>query len=408
MVWVGGTSADDCERAIAGSRAAGYDLVELPVFEPSVMPVDAIVRSLARHDLGVRCSLGLSRDADISSADPAISARGETLLHDVIAVARDIGADLVGGVISSAMTKYLEMPSAAGRANAVAAFQRLAAQAAASDITLGIEVVNRYESNLINTAEQAVAFIAEIGAPNVVVHLDSYHMNIEENDFRTPVLACGDKLGYVHMGGNNRGYLGAGHIDFSALFGALREVGYTGAVTLEASRRRCWSRTCQTRWGSGATSGATARIWRARRAATSPISWASRSIRNAGPGRGLREGSTMDLGLKGKVACITGGSVGIGLAVADRAGRRRHGHRDRGARAGASGGGGRRIAAAFGVRAVGITADVSTAEGCDTVIAAVQRDLGGVDILINNAGSGSTRRSWRPPTRSGSTTGSCT
>lgn len=234
MVWVGGTSADDCELAIAGSRAAGYDLIELPVFDPSVMPVDAIVRSLARHDLGVRCSLGLSREADVSSADPAISARGERLLHDVIAVARDIGADLVGGVISSAMTKYMEMPSAAGRANAVAAFRRLAEQAAASGITLGIEVVNRYESNLINTAEQAVAFIAEIGAPNVVVHLDSYHMNIEENDFRAPVLACGDKLGYVHIGENNRGYLGAGHIDFGQLFGALREAGYTGAVTFES------------------------------------------------------------------------------------------------------------------------------------------------------------------------------
>ncbi|MFN8623967.1 MAG: sugar phosphate isomerase/epimerase family protein [Chloroflexota bacterium] len=234
MVWVGGTTAEDFETAIAGSRATGYDLIELPVFDPATMPVADIVRSLERHDLGVRCSLGLPRDKDISSADRATSARGEALLHDVISVGRDIGADFVGGVISSAMTKYMEMPSAEGRANAVAAFRRLAEQAAASGITLGLEVVNRYESNLVNTAEEALALIDEIGAPNVTVHLDSYHMNIEEDDFRTPVLVCGDRLGYVHIGENHRGYLGAGHIDFGQLFGALREVGYTGAVTFES------------------------------------------------------------------------------------------------------------------------------------------------------------------------------
>ncbi|MFN8623020.1 MAG: sugar phosphate isomerase/epimerase family protein [Chloroflexota bacterium] len=125
------------------------------------------------------------------------------------------------------------MPSAEGRANAVAAFRRLAEQAAASGITLGLEVVNRYESNLVNTAEEALAPIDEIGAPNVTVHLDSYHMNIEEDDFRTPVLVCGDRLGYVHIGENHR-IPGAGHIDFGQLFGALREVGYTGAVTFES------------------------------------------------------------------------------------------------------------------------------------------------------------------------------
>jgi D-psicose/D-tagatose/L-ribulose 3-epimerase len=234
MVWVGGTTPEDFEIAIAGSRATGYDLIELPVFDPATMPVDAIVASLARHDMAARCSLGLPRDADISSADPAVSARGERLLHDVIAVSRDVGSDFVGGVIASAMTKYMEPATPAGRANAVGAFRRLAEQAAASGITLGIEVVNRYESNLVNTATQAVAFIEEIGAPNVVVHLDTYHMNIEETDFRQPVLDAGKHLGYVHIGENFRGYLGAGHIDFGQLFGTLREVGYSGAVTFES------------------------------------------------------------------------------------------------------------------------------------------------------------------------------
>lgn len=112
--------------------------------------------------------------------------------------------------------------------------QGLAEQAAASGITPGLEVVNRYESNLINTAKQALAFIVDVGADNLKVHLDTYHMNIEEADFTTPVLASGDRLGYVHVGESHRGYLGTGTVDFPAFFGALAAINYQGPVTFES------------------------------------------------------------------------------------------------------------------------------------------------------------------------------
>jgi D-psicose/D-tagatose/L-ribulose 3-epimerase len=126
------------------------------------------------------------------------------------------------------------MPTARGRRNSVDVIRRLAERAAASDITLGLEFVNRYETNLLNTAAQTVAYIGEVGAPNVVVHLDSYHMNIEEANFRDPVFDCGDRLGYVHIGENHRGYLGQGHVNFPELFAALGEVGYDGVITFES------------------------------------------------------------------------------------------------------------------------------------------------------------------------------
>jgi D-psicose/D-tagatose/L-ribulose 3-epimerase len=126
------------------------------------------------------------------------------------------------------------MPTEAGRQNSIAAIRRLAAKAAASGISVGLEYVNRYESNLLNTAAQTVEYIGEVGAPNVVVHLDSYHMNIEEANFRDPVFDSGDRLGYVHIGENHRGYLGQGHVNFPELFGALAEVGYDGVITFES------------------------------------------------------------------------------------------------------------------------------------------------------------------------------
>jgi D-psicose/D-tagatose/L-ribulose 3-epimerase len=74
----------------------------------------------------------------------------------------------------------------------------------------------------------------EIDRPNVVVHLDTYHMNIEESDMMTPVLACGDKLGYVHIGESHRGYLGSGSVDFDSFFRALVHIGYRGPITFES------------------------------------------------------------------------------------------------------------------------------------------------------------------------------
>jgi D-psicose/D-tagatose/L-ribulose 3-epimerase len=234
LVWVGGWSASECRRAIENSRAAGFDLIEIPVLDPSTIDVAMTRQVLKDTGLSAGCSLGLSFETDISSPDAEVVARGERLLREALAVARGIGADYLGGVIYSALGKYSQMPSPEGRANCVQVLRRLAQEAAADGITLGLETVNRYESNLLNTAAQTLDLIAEIDADNVVVHLDTYHMNIEESDFRTPVLACGDRLGYVHVGESHRGYLGTGTVDFTTLFEALAAIDYQGTITFES------------------------------------------------------------------------------------------------------------------------------------------------------------------------------
>lgn len=234
LVWVGGWSPDECRRAIASTRDAGFDLIEIPLLDPSRVDVGVTSRALAESTIGARCSLGLSWATDISSTDVDAVARGEALLGDAVSVARDLGSPYLCGVLYSALGKYTEMPTDVGRANAVAVLGRIARKAAGAGLHLGLEVVNRYESNLVNTCEQALALIDDIGEPNVTVHLDSYHMNIEELDLRQPVLLAGDRLGYVHIGESNRGYLGAGTVDFGQLFGALAEVGYGGTITFES------------------------------------------------------------------------------------------------------------------------------------------------------------------------------
>ena len=234
LMWVGGWSEAECRKALENSRATGYDLIEIPVLDPLSIDVAMTRQALEEFGLRAACSLGLSFETDISSTDHEVVARGERLLHDALAVTRDLGAAYLGGVITSALSKYMNPPSAQGRSNSVRVIRGLAQQAAASGITLGLEVVNRYESNLINTAKQALEFIADVGANNLKVHLDTYHMNIEEVDFTTPVLACGEQLGYVHVGENHRGYLGSGTVDFPAFFRALAAINYQGPVTFES------------------------------------------------------------------------------------------------------------------------------------------------------------------------------
>jgi len=233
-VWAGGWSDTESRHAITESKAAGYDYIELMLFNPGAIDVKKTRTLLHESGLGVTGSLGLGWDNDISSEDPAVVTRGEALLSDVIACSAALGSKYLVGVIYSALGKYAHPATPRGRANCVATLQRLARRAADSGITLGLEVVNRYETNLFNTAAQALAIVGEIGEPNLGVHLDTYHMNIEEDDFDEPVRLCGDKLVYVHIGESHRGYLGSGNVDFATFFRVLLECRYSGPIAFES------------------------------------------------------------------------------------------------------------------------------------------------------------------------------
>jgi D-psicose/D-tagatose/L-ribulose 3-epimerase len=234
LVWVGGWSHDECERAIAQTAELGFDLIEIPALDPSSIDSAFTRRMLDRYRLGTTLSLGLDASTDISSGDPEREARGEARLMQVLSIARDIGATHVCGILYSAFQKYFEPPTEAGIARSVEVLRRIGETAAQNGIVIGLEVVNRYESNVLNTAAQAVHFARRVGLPNVKVHLDTYHMNIEEADLESALVDTGAMLGYFHIGESGRGYLGAGNIDFDRIFRGLAKAGYDGPITFES------------------------------------------------------------------------------------------------------------------------------------------------------------------------------
>lgn len=234
FVWSAGSSQGELETALKKTRATGFKLIEFSYLDPAQVDVPWLARRIEDHGLGVSISMGLPAEGDVSSADPGTVAKGLEILSGAIALTRDLGGTKLAGILSSAHGKQVHAPTADSWKRSVDAVARAAEIAAAAGVTLNLEIVNRFESNLLNTAAQGLAFIEATGADNVFLHLDTFHMNIEEADIGLAIRNAADKIGYVHIGESHRGYLGTGNIDFAAIFDALVAIGYDDWVTFES------------------------------------------------------------------------------------------------------------------------------------------------------------------------------
>lgn len=233
LVWTGTFDAAGITDAVVRTRQAGFDLVEFPLMAPETFDTAVARRALADTGLAATASLGLPEDADISSEDAGIVAAGRRLLDTALEVTAEIGGTHLTGVLYGAMKKHMMPLSQRGRANSVETLREVADHAQSLGVTLAIEVVNRYETNMINTGRQALRYLEDLERP-VRVHLDTYHMNIEETDLFQPFLDCRHRLGYVHIGESHRGYLGTGSVDFDSCFKALGRLGYSEPIVFES------------------------------------------------------------------------------------------------------------------------------------------------------------------------------
>ncbi|MGO1286490.1 MAG: sugar phosphate isomerase/epimerase family protein [Brachybacterium sp.] len=234
LVFAGEFDEGGLVASASGAQQAGFDLLELPLADPFGADGALIGRIVREHDLALTASLGLTADTDVSSEDPATVRRGTDLLRRAVDVVAEAGGEHLCGVIHSAMQKYLRPATEAGRENSARALAEVAEHARGAGIPISLEIVNRYESNLVNTARGALAHLEQIDHPNAHLHLDTYHMNIEESDMASPVLESGDALRYVHIGESHRGYLGTGSVDFGTFYRALDRIGYDGPIVFES------------------------------------------------------------------------------------------------------------------------------------------------------------------------------
>lgn len=234
LVWAGDWSAEGARAAISGAARSGYDYVEIALLDPWKVDIAMTRDILDEYGVRAHASLGLSPTTDVTSTDASIIAKGDELLRKATDVLHGLGGTELCGVLYCSLGKYPGPASRENRANSVAAMQRLSDYAADKGINVNLEVVNRYETNIMNTGIEGLAFLDEVNRPNTFIHLDTYHMNIEEDGMEKSVLAAGDKLGFVHIGESHRGYLGSGNVDFDTFFAALKKINYQGPITFES------------------------------------------------------------------------------------------------------------------------------------------------------------------------------
>lgn len=232
--WTGGATQEDIEQAMEASAGCGFRLIELAYLRPEKFDLDRLAKRAQSLDLDIAVTMGLPAEADVSSEDAEAVKRGEALLEGAVKAVRDVGGSKLGGILYSAHMKYAAMPTDRGRKNSVEAIARTSDIAEAAGIDLVLEIVNRFETNLLNTTAQGLDFIAATGSEHVRLHLDTFHMNIEEANPAAAIRLAGDKLGYFHIGESNRGYLGDGVINFDLIFDALLDIDYARDITFES------------------------------------------------------------------------------------------------------------------------------------------------------------------------------
>jgi D-psicose/D-tagatose/L-ribulose 3-epimerase len=216
-------------------KRLGLDFIEIPLMCLDTLDAPAVKNRLKHTGLESCTSTVLLGDTDITSDDPAIRAKGIDYLKKCVRATHAIGATSFSGVIYSRHVKpATRRPTDETWKWAADALREVADTAAPLGVTLGLEPVNRYETYLVNTCEQARRLKALIGRDNIRIHLDTYHMNIEEKSFYQATKLAGADLIHYHLCENDRGIPGTGLVDWDGIFQALGEMNYQGYAALES------------------------------------------------------------------------------------------------------------------------------------------------------------------------------
>jgi D-psicose/D-tagatose/L-ribulose 3-epimerase len=212
-------------------RELGVGLVEIPLLRPDELDAEGAAALARRHGIELVCSLGLPRRLDVvSRPDEALA-----FLAGALEVTAKAGASSLSGVPYGTLGYTSGKPRTGEELSAVCRLLDGAARHARTlGLTIGIEPCNRYETHLMNRAADAREVIERVGSENIFIHLDTYHMNIEEESFDKAFGAAGSRLGYVHLSESNRGVPGRGMIDWAAAMNALAKIGYDGPLVLES------------------------------------------------------------------------------------------------------------------------------------------------------------------------------
>ena len=230
-MWTMNWDRAGAEKAIAAAVDYKMDFIEIALLDAPSVDAGHTRALLEKHGLRAVCSLGLPEPAWASQRPEAAIAHLETVMEKTA----EMGALALTGVTYGGIGERTGVPPTKAELDNVARVLGAAAKRAKSlGIDLGIEPVNRYETHLINTGWQAVEMIERVGADNIFIHLDTYHMNIEEKGAANGILDARDHLRYIHLSESDRGTPGCGTCDWDEIFATLAAIGFKGGLAMES------------------------------------------------------------------------------------------------------------------------------------------------------------------------------
>jgi D-psicose/D-tagatose/L-ribulose 3-epimerase len=226
---------DDPSRFVARARDAGYDGVEVSIMPDHELPLERLQTELSRHGLTALCSTGLTPQTDISAPDASVRLRGIEHLKRALESAAAIGSPILGGVTYGPWLFFPPVSERQARLERSAgALREVASTAADLGVTVCVEALNRFEGSLINTVAEGLAYLALVDHEAVRLQLDTFHLNIEEDDLSAALRAAGPLLGHFQCASNSRRGVQHGHVDWFGVRSALDDIGYHGWISFEA------------------------------------------------------------------------------------------------------------------------------------------------------------------------------
>jgi D-psicose/D-tagatose/L-ribulose 3-epimerase len=232
LLWSTDVSGPEYDPVFALLKDAGFDGVEIPIFDREV---DKYAKLRTRLDgLGLEALAVSARGPDDNpiAADPAEAIAATKANLDSAAA---LGAPLICGPLGAPLGVFSGAPpTAEEKARSVAYLREVAPYAEERGVTIALEYLNRFEMYLTNTAADLAALVREVDHPRVRMMYDTFHAHIEEKDPRAALRDCADVLVHVHVSENDRSTPGAGQVAWDETFAGLEEIGYDGWIVIEA------------------------------------------------------------------------------------------------------------------------------------------------------------------------------
>jgi D-psicose/D-tagatose/L-ribulose 3-epimerase len=224
---------------VSGAKKLGFDILEVnpgSLMKKGTKENDRLKEEAARLGIELTFCIGLTPDLDLASSDRLVRKNGVAYLKRLAGMVRQMGGRGVSGILYGWWpTSIAEGVNEKGPAleRSIECMKEVMKVVEDYELTFSMEAVNRFEHYLLNTSKEAVEYVEQVGSDRCKILLDTFHMNIEEDSFQEAIITAGDKLGHFHLGETNRRPPGQGRIPWDEVMGALRKIGYSGAIVME-------------------------------------------------------------------------------------------------------------------------------------------------------------------------------